>query len=94
MSYSRHVILNHVDSPVKILFWTKGELVFILGPFFLGVMTDAFALGCVFCILSYMTIGAYKKRFGKGQLQAVMYWFFPPTKHLQSLPPSYIREFL
>ena len=26
MSSREHVILNHVDSPLKILFWTKGEI--------------------------------------------------------------------
>jgi type IV conjugative transfer system protein TraL len=94
MSKARHVILSHLDSPVKVLFWTKGELMLILGPFFVGVCLDLFALGIVFSGINYWAINQYKKRFGKGQLQAVMYWYLPSTKKLKGLPVSYIREFL
>lgn len=94
MSKSRHVILNHLDSPLKILFWTKGELLLILGPFFAGVFLDLFSLGIVFSGLNYWGIKEYKQRFGKGQLQAVMYWYLPLTKKLKGLTVSYLREFL
>jgi hypothetical protein len=63
-------------------------------PFFTGVITDEFSAGVVFTGLSYWCIQQYKKRFGKGQLQAVMYWFFPKNKQISSLPPSYLREYL
>ena len=31
-----YAILSHLDNPTKFLFWTKGELLLILGPFFFG----------------------------------------------------------
>jgi type IV conjugative transfer system protein TraL len=94
MAATHHAIFNHLDSPVKILFWTKGELVLILGPFFLGILCDAFFLGVIGGALNFWGIKAYQKRFGKGQLAAVMYWYLPRSKKLQCLPESYIHEYL
>jgi type IV conjugative transfer system protein TraL len=91
---NRHIILSHLDSPVKFLFWTKGEILMVLGPFFISVVLDTFLLGLGACFMNAMIIKTYKKRFGKGQLQAVMYWYFPPTPKLKGLPVSNIREFL
>ena len=89
----RHVILNYLDSAVKILFWTKGELLLILGPFFFGIFFDAFALGIVTSAINFYGIRTYQKRFGKGLLEAAMYWYLPPFNKLKCFPPSYIREY-
>lgn len=89
-----HVILGYLDSPLKILYWTKGEILMVLGPFFVSVFLDAFLFGITASFLNVMVIKNYKKRFGKGQLQAVLYWYLPPTPRLAGLPLSYIREFL
>ena len=89
----RHVILGHLDSPLKILFWTKGEIFMVLGPFFVSVVLDSFLLGVGACLINVTLIKTYKKRFGKGQLVAVMYWYLPTTTKLKSLPSSYIREY-
>ena len=89
----RHVILSHLDSPLKILFWTKGEILMVLGPFFVSVVLDSFLLGVGACLINVTLIKTYKKRFGEGQLVAVMYWYFPANTKLKSLPASYIREY-
>ena len=94
MSSVNRYILSEIDSPVKILFWTKGELGLFLGPFFLGVFIDEFICGVMISFLNIFMVKEYKKRFGKGQLQAVLYWYLPLTKKLKSLPPSFIREYL
>lgn len=91
---NRHVILLFLDSPLKILFWTKGEILMVLGPFFVSVVLDTFLLGLIACLMNVAIIKAYKKHFGEGQLKAVMYWYLPSTKILGGLPKSYIRWFI
>ena len=94
MSTDRHIILNFLDSPIRILFWTKGELVLTLMPFLLGIILDAFTLGIICSLISVFTIRFFKRKFGEGQLQAVMYWYLPPSSKFKSLPVSYIKEYL
>ena len=95
MSLQQHVILNHVDTPVRFLFWTKEEALLILAPFMLGSTLDFVLLGLSASAINFYLIRLYKRYFGKGQLQAVRYWFFPQSPNrLSSFPPSYIREFI
>ena len=95
MSIQQHVILNHVDTPVRFLFWTKEEALLILCPFMIGATLDFIPLGVMTSLIHFYLIRIYKRYFGKGQLQAVKYWFFPHNpKRLPSFPPSYIREFI
>lgn len=94
-SINRHVILNHIDSPIKILFWNRGELLMLMGPFFLGLLSDFFIEGVFLSLFNWWVVSKYKSLFGKGQLQSVMYWHFPHAKkRLKKIPPSYIREYV
>ena len=94
MSYDRHVILNSVDSPLRILFWTKGQILLFAVPFFVGILMDQPFLGCLGSGFNPWVCRQYQRRFGKGQLQAVLYWYFPSTGKLKALSPSYIRDYL
>lgn len=89
-----HTILSHLDNPTKFLFWTKGELLLILGPFFLGIFLDALVLGSVAGVMHFKGMKLYQKRFGKGLLQAVRYWYLPPLKKLQGFYDAAIREYV
>ncbi len=92
---TRHVILNHVDTPLKFLLWTKGEIALFLLPAFLGLSFNQFIMGLVVSFLNYRLFKIYKEKFGKDQFQAVCYWFLPHTpKKLPAIPPSYIREYI
>lgn len=51
--FTRHVILNHVDSPLKILIWTRGELAMFLCPALLGMLSSKLILGFVISFLNY-----------------------------------------
>jgi type IV conjugative transfer system protein TraL len=94
MSYDRHVILNSVDSPLRILFWTKGQILLFIVPFFGGMLMDYLLVGCSLSVLNAWVCKQYKRRFGKGQYQAVLYWYFPPSSKLKAFPPSYIDTYL
>jgi type IV conjugative transfer system protein TraL len=94
MSVNPHVILNHVDSPVKVLLWTRSELALYVSPAICGLFLDQLVSGIIVSGINVWLNRHYKKRFGKGQFQAVMYWFLPTTWRIKKLPPSYIREYL
>jgi type IV conjugative transfer system protein TraL len=94
MSLQRHVILNYVDSPIKFLFWTKGELLMFFVPFVLGLFLHQTLLGIMMAMLNIWAMSKFKKQFGKGALQAVLYWYLPRPRVLKSLPASHIREYL
>ncbi len=89
----KHAILNYIDTPLIIILWTKGELLMVLGPFFVSVVLDTFLLGLATCLLNSYLIKVYKKRFGKGMLVAVLYWYFPHMKGLKGIPRSCVRKY-
>lgn len=92
---TRHVILNHVDSPLKILVWTTGELALFLMPLFLGLFFNHLILGVMVSITNYRLFKIYREKFGKDQFQAVCYWFLPhQVKRYPTIPPSYIRHYI
>jgi type IV conjugative transfer system protein TraL len=87
------VILNYVDTPLKILFWTVPELFMLFVPCFIGLLISQLMLGIVISLLYSWLTKVYQRRFGKGQLQAVFYWFLP-NPQFKRLPPSFIREYV
>jgi type IV conjugative transfer system protein TraL len=93
MSMTRHVILNHVDSPLKILLWTVPELLMLVMPIILGLMADQLTLGIAVIFLYFWVSKKYRQHFGQGQFHAVKYWYFPKDKRFKTLAPSYIREY-
>lgn len=94
MATNRHVILNYVDTPLKFLLWTVNEIVMLVVPCFIGIVIDQFALGVIVCVGYFWGYKKYKRRFGKGQFQAVRYWYLPNDSRFKSIPPSFRREYL
>ncbi len=90
----KHVILNYVDTPLKILLWTIPEILMFLGPCFVGLIIDQLTLGFGTSVVLIWGYKKYQRCFGKGQFQAVKYWFLPPDLRLKAFPKSYIREYL
>jgi type IV conjugative transfer system protein TraL len=92
--YSQHVVLNYIDTPMKILFFTVPEILGCLGPLMLGLAIKQFTVGCFGSLSFIFVYRSYKRHFGRGQFAAVKYWFLPLDARLRTLPPSYIREYL
>lgn len=90
-----HVILNHLDRPIRLLLWEKSYVFAalfgsLLGWSFYNVFS-ALLLGG----LSVYGLKQYHRIFGVGRFAALVYWYFPHQKHLYpNTPPSYIREFI
>ncbi len=89
----RHVILNYVDTPLKILFWTVSEILMLIVPLFIGLMINQLMLALIIILFNFWANKKYQQHFGKGQFQAVSYWFFPRDIRFKNLAPSFIREY-
>lgn len=93
--YDQHLILHHLDDPLRLLKWTLDEAVMILAPTFFGIAIDHPFLGLFCAGSSYWALTHVKKRFGLSTLKHALYWYFPKnSKKLSHIPPSYIREYL
>jgi ABC-type glycerol-3-phosphate transport system permease component len=60
-------------------------------PFLAGILFDVFFVGISLSILNAYGVSRYKRMFGKGMLQAIVYRFFPPSHRFKGFPPSHIR---
>jgi type IV conjugative transfer system protein TraL len=88
---TRHVILNKIDAPLKILIWTKGEIGAFIMPALMGLMVKHAVIGVVLSFVNYRLYKAYQGRFGEGQFSAVCYWFLPSVgDRLPAIPPFLI----
>lgn len=90
-----HVILNHLDAPSRILFWPISEFMTVASPIaVLAIMGHPF-IGCVVGGFFIWAIRLFKKMFGKGTLEGVLYWNLVHNKaNYPVTPPSYIREYI
>jgi conjugal transfer pilus assembly protein TraL len=95
MNFQHHIILHSVDTPLRIVFWTKAEAALILLPLLIGGALGFFLVGVVMSGINVSLMRVYKKNFGKGRLRAVLYWFFPHSRsRYPALPPSYRRHYV
>ncbi len=93
--YDQHIILHHLDDPLRILKWTIDEALIILGPTFFGLATEHPILGLLAAGSGFWGLTRVKKKFGLSTLRHALYWYLPKNnKKLPHTPPSYIREYL
>lgn len=93
--YDHHIILHHLDDPLRIFKWTLDEAGIVLGAPFFGLAIDQPIIGLIFAALGYWGLITLKKRFGISTLKHALYWYFPKNnKKLPHIPASYIREYL
>jgi type IV conjugative transfer system protein TraL len=90
--YDTHVILHHLDDPLRILNWTLDEAVFVLCSPYVGIMVDAPWLGTIVGILGTLALKHTKRRLGAGTLAHALYWYLP-TSQTRSLAASHMREY-
>jgi type IV conjugative transfer system protein TraL len=90
----QHVILNYVDTPLKILFWTVPEILMLIIPLFIGLIINQLMLALIVIIGNFWVNKKYQQQFGKGQFQAVLYWFLPADYRFKTIAPSFIREYV
>lgn len=93
--YDSHLILHHLDDPLRILYWTMDEALVLLLPLFAGLGTGHPLVGFVCASIGFWCVKTVKKRFGLSTLRHALYWYFPHSRSkLPHTPPSYIREWM
>lgn len=93
--YDQHIILHHLDDPLRFLHWTLDEAMSITGPAFFGLAVEHPLLGLIGSGVCYWALTTTKKRFGFESLKHALYWHLPKSdQRLPNTPPSYIREYL
>lgn len=93
--YDQHLILHHLDDPLRLLKWTVDEAAMILGPVFFGIGIEHPFVGLVSAGIGYWGLRTIKKKFGLSTLRHALYWHLPKNaKKLPHIPPSYIREYI
>lgn len=92
---SDHVILNYLDTPARFLFWPISEFMSVVVPFIVLVLCGCPVIGCVLSGGIAFGIRLFKRSFGKGMLEGILYrtMMHNRTKYPVT-PPSYIREFI
>lgn len=95
VDYDQHIILHHLDDPLRFLHWTLDEAASITGPIFFGFGVDSPTYGLIAAGLCYWSLKTLKKRCGLESLKHAVYWYLPKNQtKLPHTPPSYIREFV
>ena len=91
-SCTKHIILNHLDAPTRIFVFKKSEILGYLGLPVAGMLLDHFLLGLMMSILFGIANRFYKKKFGRGRFESLIYWFLPRSTLNQRFPPSCVRS--
>ena len=90
---NNHVILSHIDSPVRILFWPASQFFACTIPLAIGMTIDHLIIGLVMSLLVIIFFKVFNKTFGKVRFRAITYWYLPTPSRMVKLgvPPSHIR---
>lgn len=88
-----HVILSHIDAPARILIWPANQVLVCSLPFALGMITEHVLVGVGLSVVTAFLFKIFQKRFGKGKIRSMLYWYLPTSSKLvkQGIPPSYVR---
>ncbi|CAO4847487.1 MAG: hypothetical protein FADNKDHG_01500 [Holosporales bacterium] len=95
MQASDTIVLNYLDLPPRILLWPVSEVMMVCMPGFIFFVFGFVGLGILSSILMGCVIKIFKRFFGTGYLNGVMYWYLPTSiEQFPVTPPSYIRTFI
>lgn len=90
-----HVLLNHLDQPVRFLYFTLDEAFALLGSFLLGGIINRLLCGLIFGIVAAIALNKIKKINQDCNITQMFYWYLPTSRSAYRLYiPSHIREFL
>ena len=88
-----YYLLNHLDLPVRFLFFTMGEFIVILVPFMVGMIMNKMLFGICAGFGLYQLLKLVNRSFNGATLRQIGYWYLPTAKDMLQLNiPSYVRE--
>jgi type IV conjugative transfer system protein TraL len=87
-------LLNHLDDPMRFLFFTLDEFFVLAIPLFVGMFIGKMFLGAFCALVLYQVLKGIKKAFKNANFRQLTYWFLPtPKTTFKVYVPSYYREF-
>ncbi len=93
--YDQHIILQHLDDPLRFLNWTIDEASAFGLPVFFGIGVDYPLYGLGIGIGCFFGLKKIKQKFGLESLKHALYWYLPKIKKkLPTTPPSHVREYI
>ena len=91
---NNHVILNHLDTPSRILLWPMNECLAVVSPLLLLLILGLPFSGIFLSLSVAYGIRFFKRHVGQGYLEGFLYWFYKSKKFLKITPPSSVREYI
>lgn len=93
--YDQHIILHHLDDPLRIFHWTLDEAFAVMTPALFGLIIEYPIHGVIGSAVCYWGLKKVKKTLGFETLKHAMYWYLPKSdKKLPNTPPSHVREYI
>jgi type IV conjugative transfer system protein TraL len=87
-------LLNHLDDPMRFLFFTLDEFFVLAIPLFVGMFMGQMLSGALVSLILYQVLKRIKKAFKNAGFRQLTYWFLPTKKTtFKVYVPSYYREF-
>ena len=93
-SVNKHVIIHYLDEPVRILYWTKGQMMFFFGFPFFGMILEMESAALVVTIVGSILMNQFKKRFQDINFWILYYWYLPANSKNKNFPLSFIRHYV
>lgn len=98
MEDNKYKMVEYLDEPERILFFTVDEFLGLMIPIAIGLKTHHMLFGLLGGILLLYLLNKLKvKRGNDGDsfIQRIMYWYFPSRiSKLKYIPPSFLRSFM
>jgi type IV conjugative transfer system protein TraL len=96
VNYEDHRIVQNLDNPKRVLYWTMDEVGIVMLPLVMGILLGQFFLWITISIVGLLTLKRVKRKIGgRGMITRAMYWYLSVrNKDLKRVPPSHIREFI
>lgn len=91
---NKHVIIHYLDEPVRILYWTKGQMMFFFGLPFMGMILELELEALILTIVGSFIMSQYKKRFPDINMWILAYWYLPPSSKNKCFPLSCKRNYI
>lgn len=95
MERTQHYILNYLDEPVRIFFFTPLEIVVMVTCFFGGIWTNHFGIGLLLAFSGVVGLRKIQTFFKVSSFAQLTYWFLPDMeRHMRFKIPSHVRVFV
>ena len=95
MDERKYQMVEYLDEPERILFFTVEEFVGLMFPMGVGIQSEHGLLGMVVGVSLCGLIRRFKSKEGAGFLQRIMYWHFPGLfNRLRRAPSASVRRYM